>query len=353
MEEDYYMENSSWNNANREETDTSNAFTGTAKFCPNCGERIPEAASFCPYCGFKFEGILSGNEPEPEETTVLKDQSFDSSYESDSSLLSGGTSQHLYEYEADRYDNSFDNQTQTPKKKSVIPIIAIVSAAVAALLLGFFVLAPLLTMKIEPDSSQTNTVETMPAASPDESKTETASEETSTTSAAAAATTSAAATTTSAETTTASAAATTASVATPTPIPTATSTPIPTATPTEVPPQTISQPNIIDASTGQPISIPNDTAESFAYPDSGSRVWSYGDVNGMTAGQVRYCINEIYAKHGYIFQNENWLNYFKQKTWYSPTVPKASFGDQYLNANEVANVKLLNQYYADRKFPDY
>ena len=32
---------------------------------------------------------------------------------------------------------------------------------------------------------------------------------------------------------------------------------------------------------------------------------------------------------------------------------KASFGDQYLNANEVANVKLLNQYYADRKFPDY
>jgi hypothetical protein len=82
-------------------------------------------------------------------------------------------------------------------------------------------------------------------------------------------------------------------------------------------------------------------------------VWSYGDVNGMTAGQVRYCINEIYAKHGYIFQNENWLNYFKQKTWYSPTVPKASFGDNYLNANEVANVKLLNQYYSDRKFPDY
>ena len=247
-----------------------------------------------------------------------------------------GKSQHLYEYDSIPYESEFNIYKQPPKKKkSVFPIIAIISATVIAMFLGFFVLAPLIADRIGDGPEPVSTGEPAESVLLYDSKAETSS----------------------AVTTTAipipEATVISMPTSTPTPIPTATPTPLPTATPTEVPPQTISQPNIIDASTGQPISIPNDTADSFAYPDSGSRVWSYGDVNGMTAGQVRYCINEIYAKHGYIFQNENWLNYFKQKTWYSPTVPKASFGDSYLNANEVANVKLLNQYYADRKFPDY
>jgi len=101
------------------------------------------------------------------------------------------------------------------------------------------------------------------------------------------------------------------------------------------------------------IYIPNDTASSYAYPDSGTRSWSYADVDGMTAGEVRYCINEIYARRGYIFQNENWLTYFKQKTWYIPSIPKASFSDNNLNSIEVANIKLLNQYYENKKFPEY
>ncbi len=316
------MSDTSW------DTTTWGNNQGTAgdaiKFCPNCGEKIPVGAAFCPYCGFRFEGSPQGNTQEN-----IRDP-----YQPEPTAYQESERPELHPIYIGPEE---PEEPAGSNRKSSIPVIfAVVFAAIAAMLVGFLFIAPLIAGRsagsASVDTVQTNEgqivneeVQTAEAAPAEEAKAGNDVEA-------------------EAEPTV---------IPTETPIPTATPTPIPTATPTEVPPQTISKPNIIDASTGQPISIPNDTAESFAYPDSGSRVWSYGDVNGMTAGEVRYCINEIYAKHGYIFQNENWLNYFKQKTWYSPTVPKASFGDNYLNANEVANVKLLNQYYADRKFPDY
>ena len=210
-------------------------------------------------------------------------------------------------------------------------IIAIIAAAVAAMLIGFLVIAPLIEKIIDGGDSPAPTPTIVESRNTNSSDDNGDDDD--------------AVTSTPTPTPTPTA----------TPIPTATPTPVPTATPTptEVPPQPISQVNIVDASTGQLISIPNDTATSYAYPDSGTRAWSYADVNGMTAGQVRYCINEIYARHGYIFANENWLNYFKQKTWYTPSIPKAQFTDAYLNSTEVANVKLLNKYYSDRHYPEY
>lgn len=320
------MDNTSWNNSTWKGTDSPNAFEGETKYCPNCGEKLPGGAAFCPYCGFKFDNILSDSDPEPDTTADLHGHRDDTTFKFDNSIPieHESTSQNLYEYNPGLYENHYIDPTPPPKKKKpVVMIIAIISAAVAALLLGFFVIAPRLT-KIsgggDDDSLTPTPTSTIESSNDDATPTPTS---------------------------------TPIPTATATPIPTATPTPVPTATPTEVPPQTISQVNIVDASTGQLISIPNDTATSYAYPDSGSRVWSYGDVNGMTAGQVRYCINEIYARHGYIFANENWLNYFKQKAWYTPSIPKAQFTDAYLNSTEVANVKLLNKYYSDRHYPDY
>ena len=327
------MSDTSWNTT---PWDNNHGTTGEAsKFCPNCGEKIPVNAAFCPFCGFRFEGISQGNPQESRPAPYPSEpQPTDYSPDSQSAVYQQPVDQPIPPvYTVPDVQGESDGR----KKKSNLPaIFAVVFAAIAAMLVGFLFIAPLIAGRSGSAAS---------ADTAQMGEGQTVNEEAQTAEAAPA--------TEAAAGNDAEVEAEPTAVPTATPIPTATPTPIPTATPTEVPPQTISQPNIIDASTGQPISIPNDTADSFAYPDSGSRVWSYGDVNGMTAGQVRYCINEIYAKHGYIFQNENWLTYFKQKSWYSPTVPKASFGDNYLNANEVANVKLLNQYYADRKFPDY
>ena len=51
--------------------------------------------------------------------------------------------------------------------------------------------------------------------------------------------------------------------------------------------------------------------------------------------------NEIYARHGYIFQNESLNNYFKGQLWYAPLVKAEEFDDSVFNEYEKENLKLL------------
>ena len=51
--------------------------------------------------------------------------------------------------------------------------------------------------------------------------------------------------------------------------------------------------------------------------------------------------NEIYARHGYIFTNEDLYNYFMGCIWYSPTCDAADFDDSILNEYEKANLEIL------------
>lgn len=51
--------------------------------------------------------------------------------------------------------------------------------------------------------------------------------------------------------------------------------------------------------------------------------------------------NEIYARHGYIFTNEDLYNYFMGCIWYSPTCSSADFEDDVFNEYERANLEIL------------
>lgn len=51
--------------------------------------------------------------------------------------------------------------------------------------------------------------------------------------------------------------------------------------------------------------------------------------------------NEIYAKHGYIFQDADLNNYFMGCVWYQPTVRADEFDDAVFNEYERENLKLL------------
>lgn len=51
--------------------------------------------------------------------------------------------------------------------------------------------------------------------------------------------------------------------------------------------------------------------------------------------------NEIYARHGYIFTNEDLYNYFMGCIWYSPTCESADFVDDVFNEYERANLEIL------------
>ena len=142
-------------------------------------------------------------------------------------------------------------------------------------------------------------------------------------------------------------------ISTPTPTPTFTPTPTPIPTATPVPSTAIEPVHVIDPTTNGYISIPDDTSTSYFRPDSNSRYYTEADISRMTQGQIRYLINEIYARNGYIFENPDWYNYFRQKTWYNPTIAKANFTDAQLNAYEVANVKMITKYQEDHHFVNY
>lgn len=50
--------------------------------------------------------------------------------------------------------------------------------------------------------------------------------------------------------------------------------------------------------------------------------------------------NEIYARHGYIFKNDVWNDFFSAYTWYSGVHPADSFDTGAFNEYEKANLKL-------------
>jgi hypothetical protein len=51
--------------------------------------------------------------------------------------------------------------------------------------------------------------------------------------------------------------------------------------------------------------------------------------------------NEIYARHGYIFKDEDLNNYFMVQLWYEPFYMPEDFNDSVFNDYEKANLKLL------------
>ncbi len=138
---------------------------------------------------------------------------------------------------------------------------------------------------------------------------------------------------------------------TPTPKPTDTPTPKPTDTPTPKPTDTPT-PKPTDTPTPSPTPVPepvqtsfeNDTPTSYFWPDSDKKYYTNGDLDGLTPKQLRYIVNEIYAREGYIFKKQEWRDYFNRKEWYNPRIPADSFTDDKLNQYEKYNVDLISAY---------
>lgn len=53
--------------------------------------------------------------------------------------------------------------------------------------------------------------------------------------------------------------------------------------------------------------------------------------------------NEIYARHGYIFKDQDLYNYFMGCIWYTPTTAPEDFSDEVFNEFEKENLKLLDE----------
>ena len=72
------------------------------------------------------------------------------------------------------------------------------------------------------------------------------------------------------------------------------------------------------------------------------------DLQGKTQGEVRLILNEMYARHGYIFQTEYYSQYFGRKSWYIPRSGSQADCERQFNSIERANKEFISSYESAR-----
>jgi hypothetical protein len=76
-----------------------------------------------------------------------------------------------------------------------------------------------------------------------------------------------------------------------------------------------------------------------------TRLLTPDDIQGWSLANVRYAINEMYARRGADFRDKEIKNWFSQFSWYNPE-PGRSYDDVETEFTEIEtqNVKLLGDY---------
>ncbi len=82
----------------------------------------------------------------------------------------------------------------------------------------------------------------------------------------------------------------------------------------------------------------------FIFPDSSCEYIDEEVLEYYDTDEIELAINEIYARHGYIFENDKYKDYYQQFTWYKPMYSKDKFNSAWFNTYESSNIELLSQY---------
>lgn len=85
------------------------------------------------------------------------------------------------------------------------------------------------------------------------------------------------------------------------------------------------------------------TISTYILPESNTRYLDYDDLADLDGYDLVLARNEIYARHGRLFDSEELQEYFNKCTWYNGTISPADFDDSVLNQYERANVDFILQ----------
>lgn len=128
-------------------------------------------------------------------------------------------------------------------------------------------------------------------------------------------------------------------MALPTPSPKAACTPIPTPEPTQSP-----TPSPIP--TFAPQVTPATEEGEYILPHSDTEPITIDQLQGLSAEEARIARNEILARHGRRFNDQQLQEYFDGRSWYSGTIDADSFDYNVLSPLEQQNVEVIKQYEA-------
>jgi len=93
--------------------------------------------------------------------------------------------------------------------------------------------------------------------------------------------------------------------------------------------------------------IQSDTAKydgyEFVFPNSSHSQLQAPDLWNLSASQLRIAKNEIYARHGRQFADEELQRYFNQCSWYKGMIAPEDFKENVLNETEQFNIRLIQE----------
>ena len=75
------------------------------------------------------------------------------------------------------------------------------------------------------------------------------------------------------------------------------------------------------------------------YPEASTRYLTNADLRNKSRWQLKIMRNEIYARHGYIFQTQEMKNYFNNQSWYNPVYYDVTHMLTSLEKSNIAYIK--------------
>lgn len=77
------------------------------------------------------------------------------------------------------------------------------------------------------------------------------------------------------------------------------------------------------------------------FPEASDRLLTPSDIYNLSKSELKIMRNEIYARHGYIFQTRDMKSYFEYQSWY---LPRYTDINTFLSEVEKSNIELIKRY---------
>ena len=90
--------------------------------------------------------------------------------------------------------------------------------------------------------------------------------------------------------------------------------------------------------------------QEYILPDSSSSYLTKSDLMGLSAEECRLARNEIYARHGRMFEDESLQKYFENFDWYYHTIQPDDFDESMVNDYEIFNRDLIVEYETEQGY---
>lgn len=94
----------------------------------------------------------------------------------------------------------------------------------------------------------------------------------------------------------------------------------------------------------------NEMMEQYILPYSDSEYLDETDLGELSAEECRIARNEIYARYGRRFNDEQLQDYFNACSWYEGKIDPEDFSDEVLNEVEKANLQIITEYEKEMGF---